>query len=104
MGLRHSPELIDSVLQGVAAMWEKVYEDSSIWQRSMKQAERLGEEKGAVEHARKLLMRLGHAKFGPPSSTHLAAINAIGDLDRLDALGERILTANSWGELLTTSS
>jgi hypothetical protein len=97
MGLRHSDDIIQRVLQGASAMWEKIYEDSSVVQASMKRAE----QKGALAHARAQLLRLGKAKFGLPTAAHRATVNAIAELDRLDALGERLLTVNSWKELLS---
>ena len=100
MGLRHPRDLIQRVLQGAVKMWEKVYEDSSMFQHSMKQAEQLGQHRGAITHARRQLLRLGQAKFGPPDAAHRSAIEADSDLDRLDALGERVLAVNSWEELL----
>lgn len=97
MGLRHSDEMIQHVLQGTSAMWEKIYEDSSVVQASMKRAA----DAATVAHARAQLLRLGKARFGPPAAAHRATINAIAELDRLDALGERLLTANSWKDLLS---
>ena len=78
MGLRHSPDFIQHALQGVTNMWDQILEDSSIVQESVK--------RGTIAHARKQLLRLGQAKFGPPDHSTATAIDMIGDLDRLDAL------------------
>jgi len=108
MGLRHPAELVDQILQGVMTMtmWEKIYADSSVVQEMLKRegrkAEERGEQAGAIGHARRQLLRLGQAKFGPPAEETAAALNAIGDLDRLDALAERLLTVNSWNQLLAS--
>lgn len=76
-------------------MWDKVIEDSSITQDLIKR----GEQRGIVQ-ARKQLLRFGQAKFGPPDASTVAAIDAIDDLDRLDTLSERLLTVDSWNDLL----
>jgi hypothetical protein len=100
LGLRHPPDVVDGLLKGATAMWDdiidKVIEDSSISQVLIKR----GEQRGAVAEARKQLLRFGQAKLGPPDSSTLAALNAIVDLDRLDVLSERLLTVNSWNDLL----
>lgn len=53
-----------------------------------------------ITQVRRLLLRLGRKKFGPPSPDQEAAGNEIADLTRLEHLLERLLEANSWQELL----
>ena len=43
---------------------------------------------------------LGEQKFGPPDARVRAALEAIGDAERLEALARRLLTATSWDDLL----
>jgi predicted transposase YdaD len=59
-----------------------------------------GRTMGRIEAFRELLFRQGRRKFGPPTAEHLDAVNAITDSDRLEALGERVLDASTWDDLL----
>jgi hypothetical protein len=56
--------------------------------------------RGEVEAMRKSLIRQGRKKWGEPGEQVLARIAAIGDLDRLNLLSDRILDASSWDDLL----
>jgi len=55
---------------------------------------------GAVNEARKLLLRLGTKKLGKPSTRTQAALAKIADLGRLEALVERLEIVESWQALL----
>ena len=59
---------------------------------------------GRITGEQKLLLRLRTKHFGEPDATTVAAIEAIQDLDRLEALGERILDPGirDWDDLLRT--
>ncbi len=46
---------------------------------------------GRLEGARRFLLRLGTKRFAEPDATTATALEAIRDIDRLEALGERIL-------------
>ena len=59
-----------------------------------------GREEGALREARKMLLRLGHVKFKTLTPDVEAAIQAINDLDRLERMGDRIVTAGTWQDLL----
>ena len=89
MGLRFSEQVISHLLEGVQDMQE-----SSTYQAILKQ--------GRVTGERQLLIRQGTKKFGPPDAAILAAIESIRDVERLEALGERILDADvrDWNSLL----
>jgi len=52
---------------------------------------REGWEEGRISGARRMLFRQGTKRFGEPDATTVAALEAIQDIDRLEALGERIL-------------
>jgi predicted transposase YdaD len=88
MGLRYTPELIQQVFQGITTM-----EESTTYQYIISQ--------GAIREVRRLLLRLGRRRFGPPDTQTVAAIEAIADLDSLERLTERLLDTSSWQELLT---
>jgi hypothetical protein len=57
-------------------------------------------EEGQIAHARRTLLRLGKMRFEEPDSNTLTAIQSITDLDRLDQMTDRVLTASSWAEVL----
>jgi len=58
-----------------------------------------------AEEARTLVVRLGRQKFGKaPSKRHHKALEAIVELSLLEALAERLLLVDSWGELLGNDS
>ncbi len=56
--------------------------------------------KGATGEPRRLLLRIGTKKIGPPREETQARIEAINDLPLLEALVYRLLDVNSWDELL----
>ena len=91
MGLRHSAALTAQLLQGVRAMKESV-----TYQAILEE----GREEGRVEEARAILLRQGQRRFGPPSAAARAALASIPAIERLEALSERLLDAESWEELL----
>jgi hypothetical protein len=57
---------------------------------------------GIIAGQLRLLRRQGRKRSGPPTPKIDAAIAAIYDADHLDRLGDAILTAKSWNELLAT--
>jgi hypothetical protein len=59
-------------------------------------------DKGMEEGFRIMLLKQGRARFGPPSKEVEAQIASIRDGDRLQDLGDRILNAQSWDELLNS--
>jgi predicted transposase YdaD len=89
MGLRYSDEVISHLLEGVLDMQE-----STTYQAILKQGQVAGEQK--------VLIRQGTKKFGKPDAGSLAAIEGIRELERLEALGERMLDAEvrDWKSLL----
>ncbi len=89
MGLRYSDEVTLSLLEGVRAMHQ-----SSTYERILREG-RLGE-------AHRFVRRLGKQKYGEPDPTTAEVLERIQDVDRLEALGDRILQPDvkSWEELL----
>lgn len=56
---------------------------------------------GAIEEARKLLLRLGQRRFDAPAPAEaIAAIQATHDLEKLEYLVVRLVEVSSWEELL----
>jgi len=63
-----------------------------------------GVEKGRVQEARKLLLRIGTDQFGdPPNPKQLQEMEAITDVTRLEDLGVRVSHVENWSELLASS-
>lgn len=87
MGLRYSPDLAQHVLQGV-----RMFEESTTYQWLQKM--------GALKGARKMLLRMGRVRFGKTGPRVKAALEEITDVERLEELGEQLLQAESWEELL----
>jgi|SRR5208337_2841622 len=96
MGLRFSEELAFQLLEGVQNMRE-----STTYQAILRE----GRQEGKVEGEQELLLRQGTKRFGEPDAATIAALEAIQDIDRLGALGERILDPNiqDWNDLLRTA-
>lgn len=91
MGLRYDRPVIDNLLSGVMQMEESVTYQA-ILQR--------GAQQGAIAESRATILRQGRKKFGPPAAEVEAAVNAIADLPRLEALSDRLLDVATWDDLL----
>jgi hypothetical protein len=87
LGLRYQPTVAAELLRGVQGMRE-----SSTYMAIL--------EEGALEEGQRFLLRIGSKHLGTPDSNVKAAVKAITDLDRLEALGERVTDVNSWEKLL----
>jgi predicted transposase YdaD len=104
MGLRYPDELVTRLLEGVQTMKE-----STTYQAILREGRTEGRDEGRIEggiaEARRFLLRMGTKRFGEPDATTLATLEAIQDIDRLEALGERILDVGSqdWDGLLGTA-
>src|SRR5262245_22065918 len=62
-----------------------------------------GREEGRLEVAQAMILRVGRQHFGKaPTRKQQAQLRAIADLGRLERLGDRLLTATSWTDLLST--
>jgi predicted transposase YdaD len=78
--------------------------ESSTIQAFIEEGRRKGREEGREEgragEARKIILRLGRKRLGAVDETVEAKLNEIVDLERLEALTERIDQVSSWDELL----
>ncbi len=74
--------------------------ESTTYQAILQEGLQEGLVEGAVKEARKLLLRLGGKKLGRPSARTQAALAKIANLDRLEALIERLEMVQSWHALL----
>lgn len=92
MGLRYELAFARALLQGVLGMEESVTYQAIIAE---------GARKGAIEEARKILLRQGQQQFGEPVPTWARkALEATHDLEQLEQLTERLLAVRSWEDLL----
>ena len=57
-------------------------------------------EEGQIKEARKIILRMGKKKYGRPPAAVTRALESTQDLDRLERLSDRLLTAASWTDLL----
>ncbi len=88
MGMRYDKAILAQLYQGVRDM-----EESSGYQLIMER----GERKSLIQ----TLFRQGRKKFGEPNSATLALVERLTDIDRLQALTDRILDVTTWQELLS---
>ena len=107
MGLRYSEEQVEEFVRGVSAMILGIrgIEESSVYQSIFAKGEAQGRVdgrvEGRVEEARLAILRLGRQKYGEADEGVRSSIDAIDDIDQLNALLDRILNVSSWNELLT---
>ncbi len=59
----------------------------------------VGLSEGRVHGARSILLRIGTRKLGAPPAAILARLNAMTDIDAIEALAEQVLTAETWDAL-----
>ncbi len=105
-GLRHHNDEINELrgrLQTVNITTESSYYRVAVAEglkEGLMQGLKEGLMQGKVEEARRLILRLGPIRLGSPTERDREAIEAVGDLDRLERLSEGLLAASSWAELL----
>ena len=91
MGLRYTPQQAAILLRGVRELKE-----SSTYQAILNE----GREEGRGEGERRIILRQGTKRFGPPSEIARAALESLS-WEKLEALSERIFEAETWDEFLT---
>ena len=64
------------------------------------EGEARGEARGKADEARRLLLRIGSKRLGPPDAQAEAAIAALDSVERLEQMADRLLEVESWNELL----
>jgi predicted transposase YdaD len=95
VGMRYSEAMAARLLEGVIGM-----EESVTYQAIVRKGLQQGLQQGRVEEARKMVLLMGEARFGPPTPRTLAVIEAIDELTKLEQLPVRLVQASSWEELL----
>jgi hypothetical protein len=59
-------------------------------------------EEGGIRYLKRLLLRLGGKRLGPPSEETKLVLEGIQDLNRLERMADRIFDITSWQQLLDT--
>jgi hypothetical protein len=97
MGLHYSDALIDRLLEGVQAMQE-----STTYQKVLRKGRQEGRQQGRLIELQRLLLRRASKRFGEDDAATTAALQAIEDIDRLEALFDRLdeHELQNWDELL----
>jgi predicted transposase YdaD len=92
--------LVSQLLEDVVEMHE-----STTYQAILREGRKEGLIEGRIAGEQQILIRLGTKILGKPDPGILAAIAAIRDVERLEALGERIIdpAVNDWNTLLGSS-
>ena len=80
--------------QGMAKGIEKGIE------KGMEKGRSEGRSEGRIEGARSMILRLGRRRFGVPTDSQSAALEAMNDIVRLESLGDMVSDASSWDDLL----
>jgi predicted transposase YdaD len=99
MGLRYDEAEARELLRGVRDMRESV-----TYQAIVEEGREEGRVEGRLLEAQRFLVRMATRKLGPPNARAAAIIQSTTDVERIELLGDRLLTANSWDELLATGA
>jgi predicted transposase YdaD len=88
LGLRYSDDIANALFEEVLRMKE-----STTYQAIVRE--------GRADEARRILLRLGEQKFGPPDATTRSALEAVNEVAQLEDLADRLLRVDTWEQLLT---
>ena len=77
--------------------------DSDTYMAILDEGREEGREEGRLDEVKKMIVRLGQKSLGTPDENVKTTLEAITDLDHLEALVDRIAEVKSWQELLATS-
>src|SRR5437867_9968689 len=91
LGLRYSGEFAKQLLRGVVSMKESV-----TYQAILEEGRTEGRTEGRIEEARNFLLLQGSEKFGSPDPQFMSVLAAFNDVRKLEGLGVRLFTADSW--------
>lgn len=94
MGLKFDKILVEKLMS------RNVLELSSTYRALHDEAKAEGKAEGKAETALNLILRLGSLRFGEPTPETLARLRAISDAEELEAMAGRLLSAESWIELV----
>jgi predicted transposase YdaD len=97
------------IVRGISTMILGIrgIEESSVYQDIFAKGEAKGlvdgRVEGRIEEARQAVLQVGRKKLDQPEEEMRKRIAAIDNVDRLNALLERIFDVSSWDELLSFS-
>jgi predicted transposase YdaD len=77
--------------------------NKTTYDRGLEKGREEGREEGIREGLQLSLLDLGSLKFGPPSTDTESRIKSIHEVNRLKDFSKRILTAQSWDDLLNAN-
>ena len=75
---------------------------SKTYQAILARGEALGEVRGKIAEARRLILIVGTAKFGPLDQATARVLLDLDALDQLERVYLRILRADAWTDLLAS--
>ena len=96
LGLRYDKAVGAQLLRGVRRMKE-----SSTYQAIIEEGVEKGIQAGRLTEARRLVLRAATRRLGEPSESAQASLEAIGGVEALEVLHDRIFEVETWDELLT---
>lgn len=99
LGLRYDDRTVREVIPNMSWL-----QDSSIYQAAVAEGEARGETRGRAVEVRRLIVSLGTKTLGAPSPSIVRRLDALDDLAQLELLHDRILTAESWADLLASET
>lgn len=105
-GLRFSDEQVERLFEGVRNMresttYQKILREGR--QEGLEEGRQEGLEEGRIGEARRFLMLLATERFGEPDEESFAKLEGIESVERLEALGRRMIkdtSVGSWSDLL----
>lgn len=90
---------MESMILGI-----KGIEESSFYKLLVRKGLEEGRQEGTVEEARRLVVRLGTKRFGPPPPGMIAALGGIADPAVSEGLADRLLDVTGWADLIPTTT
>ncbi len=100
LGLRIGSEQAETIM----AKFADLLEESTTYQATLRKGEARGEARGRAvgkaEGMQDTILRLGQARFGPPSDAVVRRLRASADVAELASWTDRLLTADGWDALL----
>jgi predicted transposase YdaD len=100
-GLRVDKQELANIYDGVRVMHESTAYDM-ILDEGRAEGRVEGRIEGRLEGEIRLLLRQGRKRFGPPDPATEATLSSIQDVERLERMGEALLSVDSWQALLAT--
>ena len=115
LGTKYDGAIINELLKGIGVMFESSTYTATIekgkaiglregilqgQREGILQGQREGILQGELTARRKLIIKFGTERFGKPPREIVARLDAITDIERLDAILEHTITAQSWQDAL----